>query len=450
LTIYRGSITPGQGSTVRGNADEIDIADVGNIIDATNVEDALQENRAAIDADEAALATHIADTTTHGTTGDVVGTSDTQTLTNKDLDDTTTEIVDTADATKKIVFDAGGTTATKTTITAAQTADRIVTLPDATDTLVGKDTTDTLTNKTLTSPDINAGTADDLTALSVAADSDGNVSRWVMTTATGGVGTEDGANTWAKLATFDGDASTVARFAVTLELTSVFYNAGQDTTSTKVAIQILDAAGGLSSNSTINIVGTTGSAISHDSFKLVQATASQGTPIELWVRKDTSYQSFYVTEIGRHDLNDSVDVAYNPNAAWQSATPSGAVNITSDWAGGWIAFTPYIYGTTVSGVGTYATQVGYYRYYNGFMEFALTLAWTAHTGTGNMRVGGFPKSSASIANTSIIVGYADYTVTLEHTALFSASSDYIILYDNGTAVSMDTAASVYLSGRVKV
>ena len=37
--------------------------------------------------------------------------------------------------------------------------DRVVTLPDATDTLVGKDTTDTLTNKTLTSPKINEDVA---------------------------------------------------------------------------------------------------------------------------------------------------------------------------------------------------------------------------------------------------------------------------------------------------
>lgn len=47
------------------------------------------------------------------------------------------------------------------------TATRTLTLPNATTTLVGTDVTQTLTNKTLTTPDINAGTADSLTSLSV-------------------------------------------------------------------------------------------------------------------------------------------------------------------------------------------------------------------------------------------------------------------------------------------
>jgi hypothetical protein len=62
-------------------------------------------------------------------------------------------VTDGVDETKRIMFNAaGGTTNTRTMLSSTQTVDRTISLPDATDTLVGKATTDTLTNKTLTSP----------------------------------------------------------------------------------------------------------------------------------------------------------------------------------------------------------------------------------------------------------------------------------------------------------
>jgi len=62
-------------------------------------------------------------------------------------------VQDSVDGTKRIMFNAaGGTTNTRTMLSSTQTVDRTISLPDATDTLVGKATTDTLTNKTLTSP----------------------------------------------------------------------------------------------------------------------------------------------------------------------------------------------------------------------------------------------------------------------------------------------------------
>jgi hypothetical protein len=78
-------------------------------------------------------------------TGDIVGTTDTQTLTNKTL---TSPTINTA-----IIGSVGitfnGSTSGTTILQASATASGTLTLPAATDTLTGKATTDTLTNKTI-------------------------------------------------------------------------------------------------------------------------------------------------------------------------------------------------------------------------------------------------------------------------------------------------------------
>lgn len=72
------------------------------------------------------------------------------TLKNKVLDDASTTFGDTADVTKALeVSLAGATTLKKMTLVSSHTDDRSITLPDATDTLVGKATTDVLTNKSI-------------------------------------------------------------------------------------------------------------------------------------------------------------------------------------------------------------------------------------------------------------------------------------------------------------
>lgn len=147
----------------------------GNLA-ATELNAALTELQSDIDtrATSATVTAHTgASSGVHGVTGSVVGTTDTQTLTNKTLSTgtvvtagkitTAVAEVDPADNTKQWNADLStSTTGTSTTFKMAQTANRTLTFPDATDTLVGKATTDTLTNKTLTSPVIgtivNTGT----------------------------------------------------------------------------------------------------------------------------------------------------------------------------------------------------------------------------------------------------------------------------------------------------
>ena len=86
--------------------------------------------------------------------GSVVGTDATQTLTNKTLASPT--ITGTPGVDTSIVFEGATADAYETTLTVVDpTADRTITLPNATGTVVLKDTTDTLTNKTLTSPTIS-------------------------------------------------------------------------------------------------------------------------------------------------------------------------------------------------------------------------------------------------------------------------------------------------------
>lgn len=101
-------------------------------------------------------------TTLLGISGSPVGTSDSQTLSGKVLDNSNTLTVkdgsytlqNTADTTKQVKWSLSGIT-TGTT--------RTLTLPNRSDTLVTLAGTETLTNKTITSPTITGGTIDNST-----------------------------------------------------------------------------------------------------------------------------------------------------------------------------------------------------------------------------------------------------------------------------------------------
>jgi hypothetical protein len=77
--------------------------------------------------------------------GNIVGTTDTQTLTNKTL---TSPIINGGSFSSAGITFTGSTSGT-TTLQASAVASGVITLPAATATLVGRNTTDTLTNKTI-------------------------------------------------------------------------------------------------------------------------------------------------------------------------------------------------------------------------------------------------------------------------------------------------------------
>jgi len=93
------------------------------------------------------------------------------------------------------------------------------------------------------------------------------------------------------------------------------------------------------------------------------------------------------------------------------------VNTLDDYEEG--IFTPRIDGLTVAGAGTYSIQSGYYTKIGRLVSVQINLAWTAHTGTGDMIVKGLPfQISNAIAQASI----GGNTLTLSANNYISAFS----------------------------
>jgi len=100
------------------------------------------------------------------------------------------------------------------------------------------------------------------------------------------------------------------------------------------------------------------------------------------------------------DAGSSKITITNPDGIAGNQTPDiDPANINFDELGGVTTgtFTPTISGSGTSGSGTYTTQIGNYMQLSagsgiGRVVFATgQVAWTAHTGTGNMRIAGFPS-----------------------------------------------------------
>lgn len=119
-------------------------------------------------------------------------------------------------------------------------------------------------------------------------------------------------------------------------------------------------------------------------------------------------------------------------------------------------FTPTIIGAASAGAGTYTTQVGRYQQFGKLVYYEATLVWTAHTGTGNMRIAGLPIAAAGSGRwaQSVQVSNLTWGAGQLHASIIGGES-VIRLFnvDSGAAeaeFALDTAGTIHVSGFYEV
>lgn len=116
-------------------------------------------------------------------------------------------------------------------------------------------------------------------------------------------------------------------------------------------------------------------------------------------------------------------------------------------------FTPTILGTTAAGVGTYSVQTGTYVKVGKLVFVDLTVVWSAHTGTGNILIGGLPFTVSNSTPCSINGNNLTFSNQLTASFVAGAAQARPLTHVTGGAlalVAMDTAAEIRLSGTYSV
>ena len=115
-------------------------------------------------------------------------------------------------------------------------------------------------------------------------------------------------------------------------------------------------------------------------------------------------------------------------------------------------FTPIASGTVTAGAATYTTQFGHYTRIGRQVTILIGLAWSAHTGTGDIVITGLPFNNFSASNFSSVVQTYNLALTAGNFPLaqIQANSAQILLLQSPTGggawnpIPMDTAVD-YLS-----
>lgn len=118
-------------------------------------------------------------------------------------------------------------------------------------------------------------------------------------------------------------------------------------------------------------------------------------------------------------------------------------------------FTPVLIGTSTAGTGTYTLQVGKQTRIGNIVFVSVELAWTAHTGTGNMRITGLTYAGSSDIRQALMMNYSKIDIGGNiyqggGQVSFTNQINLVRSLNGGggvlTSIPIDTAGSVQISG----
>ena len=126
---------------------------------------------------------------------------------------------------------------------------------------------------------------------------------------------------------------------------------------------------------------------------------------------------------------------------------SSNINTLDDYEEG--TFTPTVYGGTTAGAGTYLTQEARYTKIGRLVHCSVYMDWSAHTGTGQMLLGGFPFTFGHISSAAFgLVSAITLAANSWMQAYANTGSTYMYLGNSAVgggawaSISIDTSGSI--------
>lgn len=141
-------------------------------------------------------------------------------------------------------------------------------------------------------------------------------------------------------------------------------------------------------------------------------------------------------------------VANGQGVDFSATSGTGTSELLADYEEG--TFTPVVEGSTTPGSGTYSTQSGVYTKIGRVVQFTVNVSWSAHTGTGGLRITGLPFATSGVHTMairtvdiampalSVIQGYVNSTQCVFETQPTGGGG--------APSLAMDAAGSLLVSG----